>query len=85
MELTKRILIELIGIDSTFGNEAAIGRYLRGLFEHRGYQLTEQDILSTAGGSRTARRHNLIIERSPTLNGRSSPDNPHNQLLTTNN
>jgi succinyl-diaminopimelate desuccinylase len=63
MELCKRIVRELVGIDSTFGNEAAIGRYVRGLFEHRGYRVTEQEIPGDSDQSRTSRRHNLIIER----------------------
>jgi len=63
MELCRRIVRELVGIDSTFGNEAAIGRYVRGLFEHRGYRVTEQEIAGDSDQSRTSRRHNLIIER----------------------
>jgi acetylornithine deacetylase/succinyl-diaminopimelate desuccinylase-like protein len=63
MQRTVQILSDLIGIDSTFGREAAIGSYVRSLFEGRGFHISEQEVPGGRATAPGARRVNLIVER----------------------
>jgi len=63
MEQTKRILRELIGFDSTFDNEAAVGQHIRSLFEDKGYRIIEQEVPFYSPAKGGDKRHNYIIRR----------------------